>query len=137
MAFRRLYRNVGLEVQTLHVCHQLNKRHGDNRYHFTADLTLRKIHGRVVIDDETYSGVEVGRPSAGPVFFDVCGCGTRELAKNSGPRDILLFLQRIKERRDPPSCHTADLSITDEMITYEDYCSWCLEQPGGRWTKKF
>lgn len=134
-ALRRLYRNSGLQVQTLHIRHELNKRRGNHRSRFTAELTLSRVHGRVAITKQAYKSVEIGQPSGRPVPLDVCGCGLRNLVYNSTTGDILLFVQRLKERRAVPSCHTTDLSITDELVSWGDYCEWCRGSGVGRVAK--
>lgn len=130
LALRRMHRNVGLEIQTLHISWELNKRHQilmGLQLLFKAQLTLRKIEGRIVIDKQDYS-VQTLR-TQGVAGLEVCGCGIQQLAHiynmSSRSPDILLFLQRLKERRDPPSYYTTDLSIAEEIIGSDDFCRNC------------
>lgn len=132
LALRRMHRNVGLEIQTLHISWELNKRYQRLRglqLLFKAQLTLRKVEGRIVIDKQAYSVHEFPGSTQWIAGLGVCGCGIQKLAHmynmSSRSPDILLFLQRLKERRDPPSYYTTDLSIAEEIIGSDDFCRNC------------
>lgn len=88
-AFRSMHWNVGLEIQTLHVCLEIEKRSLGVLWRLLAYVTLSKAGDRITIVNQAYSNSwmheTLGRVQ--DLGLGVCDCGVRRFVKRSVMRE--------------------------------------------------
>lgn len=138
--FRTMHRNVGLELRSVHVCQEIQKRVLGNLFQLKASFTVSKHGAWLAVTDQVYSAALVGKSSSSrraATSIRVCGCNLkawlvqyREVAVDN---DIVEFLTQLKTREAHRTVtyNAADMSRSGGVV-YSLQSYHCCRSCGSR-----
>jgi hypothetical protein len=131
--FRSMHRQLGLEIRTLRVCREIQKRCNGHLFRFTGCFTVSKDDTGLSISNEVYSATYIGRsPQAHAALqIHVCGCFVQRVARAyTRDPDIMRFLHRLCLAY-RASCNDTDMSRREaggQVVEQGNQCWDCGQQ---------
>ena len=128
--FRSMHRQLGLDISTLRVCRERQKRCNGHLFRFTGCFTVSKNDTGLSISNEVYNATYIGR-SARAHRIHVCGCFVQMIARvYTEDPDIMIFLRHLC-RIHRASCNGTDMSRREaggQVVEQGDRCWDCGQQ---------